>query len=392
MSQQHINYGSSPNDGTGDTLRVSQIKAESNFTELYNNKVDKVDGKGLSDTNFTQAEKDKLADLVEGGQVQSDMAVEDIDDPAYIKNKFTKTSDFFNDGDGISPFLTENTNAFPTKLESQTYTYTGTDSEIIIPINATRIDVTEAVLIEKITYLDTTLVYEGRSLFISNRRNDEGDIALSDVEGSGTFETFLIDKIEFVEIIEFKYQSGRWQFVGDLRNQISDIDGLEEALAQIPVNYSKIVYVNDTTPTTATIFDLNNPPTTNDNALKIDVNNLYVGTDASTWVYQTSPAGYVTKSVATPPAIQIEVGSSQNVQTVWNGATIIFTANCTITVPASLPANFIFNGITLAGVTVAWAITAPKTWLFGTPASTTEKQIFTFTQRGSTNSILLLGV
>ena len=35
MAQQHINYGTAPNDGTGDTLRESQRKAEENFTELY---------------------------------------------------------------------------------------------------------------------------------------------------------------------------------------------------------------------------------------------------------------------------------------------------------------------------------------------------------------------
>lgn len=67
--------------------------------------------------------------------------------------------------------------------------------------------------------------------------------------------------------------------------------------SKIPVSYSKIVYVNTTSPTTATIFDLNNPPVVNDNSLKTDVNNLYIGTDASTWVYITSPAGYITKAI-----------------------------------------------------------------------------------------------
>jgi len=67
--------------------------------------------------------------------------------------------------------------------------------------------------------------------------------------------------------------------------------------SKVPQNYSKIVYVNTTTPTTATIFDLNNPPVVNDNSLKTDVNNLYIGTDASTWVYITSPSGYITKTV-----------------------------------------------------------------------------------------------
>lgn len=91
-------------------------------------------------------------------------------------------------------------------------------------------------------------------------------------------------------------------------------------------------------------------------------------------------------------ANQIEVGTSQTIPSSWHGKTILFTTSCTITVPASLPASFIFNGITLPGVSVTWAITTPHTWLFGTPSVTTEKQIFTFTKRGNTNSILLLGV
>ncbi|WDF64510.1 hypothetical protein [Flavobacterium sp. KACC 22763] len=89
---------------------------------------------------------------------------------------------------------------------------------------------------------------------------------------------------------------------------------------------------------------------------------------------------------------QVEANSSQTIPSNWHGKTVLFTTNCTITVPASLPQSFIFNGITLPGVSVTWAITAPHTWLFGTPSVTAEKQIFTFTKRGDTNSVLLLGV
>jgi len=67
--------------------------------------------------------------------------------------------------------------------------------------------------------------------------------------------------------------------------------------AGLPVNYSKIVYVNATSPITATIFDTENPPVTNNNALKNDTANLYIGTDASTWVYLTG-TGYVTKTIS----------------------------------------------------------------------------------------------
>jgi len=35
MAQQHLNVGTTSNDGTGDTLRASQIKVEANFDELY---------------------------------------------------------------------------------------------------------------------------------------------------------------------------------------------------------------------------------------------------------------------------------------------------------------------------------------------------------------------
>jgi len=74
-------------------------------------------------------------------------------------------------------------------------------------------------------------------------------------------------------------------------------DALNNLNAAIPVNYSKIVYVNNNNPNSATIFDLNNPPTVNDNGLKTDVNNLYIGLDASGWVYNSTSLTYVTKTV-----------------------------------------------------------------------------------------------
>lgn len=36
MSQQIINVGTNPNDGTGDPARTAFTKTNSNFTELYN--------------------------------------------------------------------------------------------------------------------------------------------------------------------------------------------------------------------------------------------------------------------------------------------------------------------------------------------------------------------
>lgn len=96
MAQQHINY-STPNDGLGDTLRTSQVKAESNFNELYANKVDKVTGKSLTDVNFSQVDKNKLDSLDPNAGVQDDWLQGDNLEPDYIKNKPTNLSDFFND-------------------------------------------------------------------------------------------------------------------------------------------------------------------------------------------------------------------------------------------------------------------------------------------------------
>jgi len=85
---------------------------------------------------------------------------------------------------------------------------------------------------------------------------------------------------------------------------------------------------------------------------------------------------------------QIEVGANSNVLNTWHGQTILFTANCTITVPATLNTSLMFPFRTLTGVTVSWAITAPFTWEI-TPINTTEKTVGHFMRRGNTNTIIL---
>jgi len=70
------------------------------------------------------------------------------------------------------------------------------------------------------------------------------------------------------------------------------VDAVNDAL---PSEYSLVVYVNDTDPADATIFDIENPPVTNDDDLKEDTANLYIGDDSSTWVWNGSI--YTTKVV-----------------------------------------------------------------------------------------------
>lgn len=74
---------------------------------MLNNKVDKVSGKGLSTNDYTTADKDKLAGIAAGAEVnvQSDWNVSDNTSDAFIKNKPTvpsATSQLTNDSNFVS--------------------------------------------------------------------------------------------------------------------------------------------------------------------------------------------------------------------------------------------------------------------------------------------------
>lgn len=85
---QNINI-STPNDGLGDSLRASQIKANDNFAELNDKKVEKESGKGLTSNDFTDVEQTKLAGIASGAEVnvQADFLQDDDTQDDYIKNK-----------------------------------------------------------------------------------------------------------------------------------------------------------------------------------------------------------------------------------------------------------------------------------------------------------------
>jgi len=59
-----------------------------------------------------------------------------------------------------------------------------------------------------------------------------------------------------------------------------------------------VVYFNSTTPTTATIFDTENPPVTNNDALKNLDCAIYIGTDGSVWI--SNGTSYSTKVYSFP--------------------------------------------------------------------------------------------
>ena len=81
----------SPNDGLGDTLRDSQVKANANNAELNLKKVEVVAGKGLSSNDYTTTEKNKLAGITAGAEanVQANWNQQDNTQDDFIIGKPT---------------------------------------------------------------------------------------------------------------------------------------------------------------------------------------------------------------------------------------------------------------------------------------------------------------
>lgn len=129
MSQAIINVGATANDGTGDTLRLSQQKANLNFTELYGSKLDSV----VAGTNVSIDNTDPLNPIISstGGG-----------------SSITKTSDLINDGDnGTSHFISledlpSTLTVYPTTVASGIGGYNKLVSSITDPdYNTTTVDV-----------------------------------------------------------------------------------------------------------------------------------------------------------------------------------------------------------------------------------------------------------
>jgi hypothetical protein len=76
MSQQIINVGATANDGTGDTLRLSQQKANLNFTELYGSKLDSV----VAGTNVTIDNTDPLNPIISSTGGGGTLDLQDVTD------------------------------------------------------------------------------------------------------------------------------------------------------------------------------------------------------------------------------------------------------------------------------------------------------------------------
>ncbi len=348
---QNINV-SNPNDGNGDTLRDSQIKSNQNFAELNSKKVEAVAGKELSDNNFTDADKAVLDSIENNAQVnvQSDWLQEDDQADDFIKNK--PISDFVS-AVGTFHYADLATQTVPLvilpntakKLENDTLgTYTiisnapfGVSSlwnPTTNQLDFSQLTIGDILTLRIDAELTTTVANQINKAYITFGIGSAFEYNLiaaqNQVKTAGVY-PFIAEvnfDLAYQEIIDNPAEIYLFSdddatikinglYIEILRKNINVIDivnnidntiienspnavsggAVFDAFAAIEsVNYTVLVYFNFTNPNSvsATIFDDVNPPTTNDNALKSDANNLYIGTDASTWVWNGSV--YITKS------------------------------------------------------------------------------------------------
>lgn len=155
---------------------------------LFANKVDKVDGKGLSSNDFTSSEKTKLANIASGAQVNVLEGIQKNGTTVTITNKIanitvpTKTSDITNDSNYVSDASYVHTDN----------NYTTTDKNKLSGID-TGAQVNK---IESVKVNGTALTITSKAVNVvvptktSDITNDSGFITISDVpEGAAASST-----------------------------------------------------------------------------------------------------------------------------------------------------------------------------------------------------------
>jgi hypothetical protein len=155
-----------------------------------------------------------------------------------------------------------------------------------------------------------------------------------------------------------------------------DID-IEQGVTIDLANYANVVYVNNVDVNAGTIYDTNNPPTTNNNALKGDVGNLYIGSDGSLWVWNGT--AYVTKPATSNTewwlgSTQVDAGSNKT-QPISRTGNVAIGKNISTTIPVDV------YGTGAAQYSVVARFTNPDNTVVGN-----HVQMVFGTQQGSGNA------
>jgi hypothetical protein len=177
--------------------------------------------------------------------------------------------------------------------------------------------------------------------------------------------------------------SQRCFFVVDADTLLIDVQPV--IVPRIEPVFAKTVYFNSTTPSTATIFALVNPPLVNDPLLASDSNNIYIGSNGSTWTYNAGTSLYNTfvSDAATLGIIAGTTSTSQKIRLADGTNSDIDVDNLFATVPTKnttgkiiLSSSSAIENLTNTGIIAAWnsIVTTDNTTLITAilPDSTTN--------------------
>jgi hypothetical protein len=418
MAIQHINIGAAPNDKTGTPARQAGQMINENFDYLDG----KISNKNQIVTYGTYALVGQVLTihagwvwLINGQQFTNPVDVE-ITYPFATSGKQRLDRVVFNTSNTFSriagpesetnPFapaplpdtiefgvnlITDNSVGDPSspvigdnyveKLESQDFVVAGSTlvvEQINLIDNRNSVSITGSATDVKSVQLAAEFIRAGKPHFFKNRTGH--NVKIWHNTGTGNIKYFFSNGLDLVvkpnEVVEFNLNANdlsviRFEYVGvlvvDFLTQSTDqtVSGIKTFLA------SKLGLRNLADTFTSFFANANTASRT------------YTLQDRSGIIADdTDLSG---KQVLDT---QIEISANSNVLDAWHGKTILFTANCTITVPALLNNSLMFPFRSLTGVTVTWAITAPHVWET-TPVSMSEKTVGHFMKRGSTNTIIL---
>lgn len=262
----------------------------------------------------------------------------------------TKTSEFENDGDGISPFAT----------------ITDLNGKQAILTAGANITITDNVISSTGTGEAGTVTDATETV--------KGVLKLAgDLGGTADLPTVpaLADKVDKVagerlinagEITKLGNQSGT--NTGD-----QDLTGL--------------VHTN------RTALDLVSGTNTGDQDLSGKQDALVSGTNIKT-INGASVLGSGDITTSSILAV-VEIGTNTTLDNTHNGKVIILTASCTVTIPNGLVANFECTIVTLAGVTLTLALGGSVVLFNNAGTTMAEKLSFTLKQRLTANNYLTAG-
>lgn len=414
MSQQIINI-STPDDGLGDVLRNGFDKTNQNFTELYNGKVDKITGKGLSENDFTDADKSKLDGIESGAEVnvQADWGETDPLSDSFIQNKppaLYSAFGYFHVSDlatqttplafvASTPLKLTNDNAGTFTSEAQApygvpkIWNTSTNS-----LDFTHLSVGDSVLVRTDLLISTTSINQNLRLYI---KFGVGTPSEYDLLIDSWNEKSVVTFEQFIKDVSFSIDNEDWRDAPAKIYILSDDNG------QVKVNgwYTPIIRKS------VNVIDFNSDPLKLDKVSTAGVERAYIinadgsqGTKATSYFKDVLEFTNLASFPVTGETGKIYVALDTNFTYRWSGSAYVQvggggkfeyrnvnsynhtgTTAATLLFQTTIPANTINNGSLIEFIVNAYRVSGTSNNIFTRIYASNTNNFATATQIATTS-------